>query len=70
MPAVLVRNHGPFAWGPSGTKAVETAQALEIVADMAIKTHALNPSALPAPEHLLNKHFFRKHGTGAYYGQV
>lgn len=70
VPAVLVRNHGPFAWGPSGVKAVETAQALEIVADMAIKTHALNPSALPAPEHLLNKHFFRKHGTGAYYGQV
>ncbi|BCX49838.1 L-ribulose-5-phosphate 4-epimerase [Haloferula helveola] len=69
VPAVLVRNHGPFAWGPSGAKAVETAQALEIVADMAIKTLAVNPSAPQAPEHLLNKHFFRKHGPGAYYGQ-
>ena len=69
VPAVLVRNHGPFAWGPSGSKAVETAQALEIVADMAIKTLAINPSAPPAPAHLLDKHFFRKHGPGAYYGQ-
>ena len=69
VPAVLVRNHGPFAWGPSGAKAVETAQALEIVSDMAIKTLAIHPSAAPAPEHLLNKHFFRKHGPGAYYGQ-
>ena len=70
IPAVLVRNHGPFAWGPSGAKAVETAQALEIVADMAIKTLAINPSAIPATEHLLNKHCYRKHGPGAYYGQA
>lgn len=70
IPAVLVRNHGPFAWGPSGAKAVETAQALEIVADMALKTLALNPSAAPAPAHLLEKHFFRKHGPSAYYGQA
>lgn len=69
IPAVLVRNHGPFAWGPSAAKAVETAQALEIVADMAIKTLSINPSADPAPPHLLNRHFFRKHGPGAYYGQ-
>jgi L-ribulose-5-phosphate 4-epimerase len=69
VPAVLVRNHGPFAWGSSGPKAVETAQALEIVADMALKTLAINPSAVPAPAHLLNKHFFRKHGENAYYGQ-
>jgi L-ribulose-5-phosphate 4-epimerase len=68
--AVLVRNHGPFAWGPSAAKAVETALALEIVADMAIKTLSLNPSAQLVPEHLLNKHFFRKHGPGAYYGQT
>lgn len=70
VPAVLVRNHGPFAWGPSAAKAVESALALEIVADMAIKTLAINPSAPPAPEHLLEKHFFRKHGPGAYYGQT
>jgi len=69
VPAVLVRNHGPFAWGISGAKAVETAQALEIVADMALKTLAVNPSATPAPGHLLDKHFFRKHGANAYYGQ-
>jgi len=70
VPAVFVRNHGPFVWGPSGAKAVETAQALEIIADMALKTLALNPSAIPAPAHLLDKHFFRKHGPGAYYGQI
>ena len=69
IPAVLVRNHGPFAWGPSGAKAVENAHALEIVADMAIKTLSLAPAAAPAPPHLLDKHFFRKHGPGAYYGQ-
>lgn len=69
VPAVLVRNHGPFVWGPNAAKAVETALALEIVADMALKTLALNPSALPAPVHLLDKHFSRKHGPSAYYGQ-
>ena len=70
VPAVLVRNHGPFVWGQSGAKAVQTAQALEIIADMALKTLALNPSAIPAPAHLLDKHFFRKHGPAAYYGQL
>ncbi len=69
VPAVLVRNHGPFAWGSSGAKAVETAQALEIVADMAIKTHSLHPGAPPPDDSLLRKHFFRKHGESAYYGQ-
>ena len=67
--AVLVRNHGPFAWGKSGAKAVETAQALEIVADMALNSLSLNPAVEPAPAYLLQKHFFRKHGAGAYYGQ-
>lgn len=69
VPAILVRNHGPFAWGPSAAKAVETALALEIVADMALRTLSLNPAAASAPAHLLDKHFFRKHGPGAYYGQ-
>ncbi|MGZ0654617.1 L-ribulose-5-phosphate 4-epimerase AraD [Coraliomargarita sp. W4R72] len=67
--AVLVRNHGPFAWGVSGAKAVETAQALEIVADMALNSLSLNPAVRPAPNYLREKHFFRKHGSGAYYGQ-
>ncbi len=69
VPAVLVRNHGPFAWGASGAKAVETAQALEIVAQMAWQTLLLDPSAQPAPDALRDKHFSRKHGSGAYYGQ-
>ena len=69
VPGVLVRNHGPFAWGASGAKAVETALALEIVADMALKTLSVNPDAHPAPHHLVDKHFTRKHGPSAYYGQ-
>ena len=70
VPGVLVRNHGPFAWGPSGAKAVETALALEIVADMALKMLTVNPQAPPAPDHLVTKHFTRKHGPSAYYGQA
>ena len=69
VPAVLVRNHGPFAWGNSGPKAVENAQALEIVAHMALQALALNPSAPTLSQALIDKHFFRKHGAGAYYGQ-
>jgi L-ribulose-5-phosphate 4-epimerase len=68
-PAVLVRNHGPFAWGPTGAKAVEAAIALEVVAEMAWKTALIDPQALEVPAYLLQKHFFRKHGVGAYYGQ-
>jgi len=67
--AVLVHSHGPFAWGPSGAKAVENAFALEIVAQMARHTLNLTPGMPPIPQPLLDKHFFRKHGTGAYYGQ-
>ena len=69
MSAVLVHGHAPFVWGPSGAKAVETALALEIVAEMALKTLQANPAATPISPHLLNKHFKRKHGGGAYYGQ-
>jgi L-ribulose-5-phosphate 4-epimerase len=68
--AILVRNHGPFTWGTSGDKAVETAIALEAIADMAIKTRALNPDAPAVPAHLHAKHFNRKHGKDAYYGQA
>ncbi|TAG11267.1 MAG: L-ribulose-5-phosphate 4-epimerase AraD [Verrucomicrobia bacterium] len=70
IPAVLVRNHGPFTWGPSSNKALETALALEIIADMVIKTLTINPQAISTPTHLLDKHFSRKHGPNAYYGQV
>jgi L-ribulose-5-phosphate 4-epimerase len=67
--AVLVHGHGPFAWGPSGKKAVENALALEIVAEMAMKAMQINPAAQPISQNLLDKHFLRKHGPGAYYGQ-
>lgn len=69
IPAVLVNGHGPFAWAGSAAKAVENARALEIVAEMAWKTLALQPQAPPLPRHVLDKHHSRKHGTGAYYGQ-
>jgi L-ribulose-5-phosphate 4-epimerase len=67
--AVLVSGHGPFAWGTSGEQAVENAFALEIVAEMALKALQLDPNAKPISAALLNKHFFRKHGETAYYGQ-
>jgi len=70
VPAVLVHSHGPFTWGPSGKKAVETAFALEIVAEMAMKAMQLNPAVQPVPQYLLDKHFKRKHGATAYYGQA
>jgi len=70
MPAVLVAGHGPFVWGETVEVAVETAVVLEYVARMALETLRLNASAEPIPDTLLNKHFFRKHGPGAYYGQV
>lgn len=69
VPAVLVRKHGPFTWGASGAKAVETAFALEVVAEMTMKAFQLNPNAPEAPQHLLDKHYLRKHGATAYYGQ-
>ena len=69
VPAVLVNRHGPFAWGPSGAKAVENAFALEAIADMALRTLSIEPDARALPRHLLDKHFLRKHGKGAYYGQ-
>ena len=69
IPGVLVAGHGPFAWGPTAPKAVENALALEIVADLALSTFQLDPQAAPLPRHVLDKHFLRKHGPGAYYGQ-
>ncbi len=69
VPAVFVRGHGPFAWGERADKAVAYAQALEICADMALKTAALQPGMQSIPDALLRKHFDRKHGKNAYYGQ-
>ena len=66
---VLVHSHGPFTWGATGAKAVENAVALELIAEMAINTLALNPGIQPIPQTLHDKHFKRKHGQTAYYGQ-
>jgi L-ribulose-5-phosphate 4-epimerase len=69
VPAVLVSGHGPFAWGPTPAKAVENAIVVEAVARMALHTRILNPRAQPIDQALLDKHFLRKHGARAYYGQ-
>ncbi len=69
IPAVLVCNHGPFVWANSACKAIETAQALEIIAEMAAQALALNLNATGPSDTLKDKHFFRKHGDSAYYGQ-
>lgn len=69
MPAVLVAHHAPFVWGKSATQAIKNAVALEQVADMALRTYALNPSIGTIPAHVLNEHYQRKHGPNATYGQ-
>lgn len=68
-PAVLCKNHGPFTWGKDAAEAVHNAVVLEEVAKMAAKTELINPTVEPAPDCLKDKHFFRKHGENAYYGQ-
>ena len=68
-PGVLAANHGPFAWGADVTAAVDSAFVLEELARMALHTVTLNPGQSPIPQYLLDKHFLRKHGKGAYYGQ-
>lgn len=70
MPAVLVLNHGPFTWGPTPDASVVNSVALEAVARMAVGTLTLNPRQEAIPLALQDKHFLRKHGTGAYYGQT
>ena len=69
IPAVLVANHAPFAWGAMVDLAVENAVVLEYVARLANETLRANPTARAMPRSLLDKHFLRKHGPGAYYGQ-
>jgi L-ribulose-5-phosphate 4-epimerase len=70
VPAVLVANHGPFAWGATPEKALENAQVLEEVARMALFTTRIRPGQEPIPPSLLSRHFERKHGPSAYYGQA
>ena len=69
VPAVLVRNHGPFSWGKDAAQAVYHAVVLEEVAKMATRTEALLPGVESAPQYLQDKHYMRKHGPNAYYGQ-
>jgi L-ribulose-5-phosphate 4-epimerase len=70
VPGVLAANHGPFAWGTSAREAVHNAVALEAVARMALGTLQINPGSGPIPSYVLEKHFGRKHGPNAYYGQA
>ena len=67
--AVLCKNHGPFAWGKDAFEAVHNAVVLEEVAKMAYCTEIINTSVNPAPQELQDKHYYRKHGANAYYGQ-
>jgi L-ribulose-5-phosphate 4-epimerase len=67
--AVIVRNHGPFTWGKNPADAVHSAVVLEEVAKMAFRTELINPEVKPAPQVLQDKHYYRKHGANAYYGQ-
>jgi len=68
-PGVLVNRHAPFTWGPTVAKAVEVAVAAECIAHMALMSLQLEPKLKAIEPELLNKHFKRKHGPGAYYGQ-
>lgn len=69
MPAVLVAGHAPFAWGSTAAESVKNAVALEAVARLAIGTRSVRPDAPPLEEYVLGKHYQRKHGPNAYYGQ-
>lgn len=69
VPGVLCKNHGPFAWGKDAHEAVHNAVVLEEIAKMAVHTKDILPTAAEAPQVLKDKHYFRKHGKNAYYGQ-
>ncbi|SMC36070.1 L-ribulose 5-phosphate 4-epimerase [Oscillospiraceae bacterium] len=68
-PGVLCTNHGVFSWGTDADNAVHNSVVMEEVAKMALRTELLRPGVQPAPDYLKDKHFFRKHGANAYYGQ-
>ena len=69
VPGCLCKNHGPFAWGKDAHEAVHNAVVLEECAKMAYRTELINASVQPAPQELQDKHYLRKHGKNAYYGQ-
>lgn len=69
VPGALCRSHGPFAWGRDPAQAVYHAAVLEELARMALLTRQIDPAAAPAPAYVQDKHYQRKHGPHAYYGQ-
>ena len=69
MPGILLSGHAPFSWGKNADQAVHNAVVLEEVAKMALNTFLLNPQVQPIDQYLLDKHYLRKHGANAYYGQ-
>ncbi len=69
MPAVLCKNHGVFTWGKDAVDAVHASVVVEEVAKMAFRTELINKDVKPAPQELQDKHYYRKHGANAYYGQ-
>lgn len=69
VPAVLCKNHGVFTWGKDAHEAVHNAVVAEEVAKMAARCRMINPNVMPAPKELQDKHYYRKHGDNAYYGQ-
>ena len=69
IPGIVVKNHGPFAWGKNPADRVYHAVVLDKVAEMAYKTMTLNPRVKRVGQYLLDKHYYRKHGANAYYGQ-
>ena len=69
VPAVLVANHAPFVWGPDAAKAIENAELLEFLARMEWRTRVMSPDAPRPDQHLIDRHYQRKHGKSAYYGQ-
>jgi L-ribulose-5-phosphate 4-epimerase len=69
IPAVLVANHGPFVWGSNPQNAVHYAVIVEYLAKLELHVRQLHPDAARPPRHLIEKHYLRKHGAGAYYGQ-
>ena len=69
IPGIIIASHGPFAWGKDAKDAVHNAVVLEELAKMAYRTVLLNPNIGRVEQYLLDKHYFRKHGKNAYYGQ-
>lgn len=70
MPGAICKNHGPFTWGKDGKEAVHNAVVLEEVAKMAFRSEIISKDINPAPQVLQDKHYYRKHGINAYYGQL